>query len=129
MDFPQAIQTCFKKYATASGRATRSEYWYWHLFTFLGGMVTTVLDVAILSTKLDDPEALSPINIIFSLLTFIPSIAVGIRRLHDTNRSGWWLLIAFTIIGLIPLIYWLCQKGTEGENRYDVIQSGESQGS
>ena len=55
---------------------------------------------------------------IFSLLTFIPSIAVATRRLHDVNRSGWWLLLSFTVIGLIPLFIWAVSKGTEGKNRF-----------
>jgi len=49
---------------------------------------------------------------------FLPSLAVAVRRLHDTNRSGWWYLIAFTIIGIIPLIIWFATRGTIGDNQY-----------
>jgi uncharacterized membrane protein YhaH (DUF805 family) len=60
-----------------------------------------------------------PLNSIFSLLTFLPGLCLAIRRLHDVNRSGWWLLIGFTIVGLFfPLLYWNCSKGTTGENRF-----------
>ena len=59
-----------------------------------------------------------PINAVAQLGFFIPSLAVGARRLHDTNRSGWWQLIAFTIIGLIPLIIWLASVGEKKKNKY-----------
>ncbi|MEM6851324.1 MAG: DUF805 domain-containing protein, partial [Pseudomonadota bacterium] len=61
---------------------------------------------------------------LFSLATLIPGIGLGVRRLHDIGRSGWWTLIAFTVIGLIPLIYWACQPGERSENRFgpDVEQ-------
>jgi uncharacterized membrane protein YhaH (DUF805 family) len=52
------------------------------------------------------------------LATIIPGIAVTVRRLHDINKSGWWILIAFTVVGIIPLIYWYCQPGTPGKNQY-----------
>ena len=55
---------------------------------------------------------------LYYLIIFIPQITVSVRRLHDVDRSGWWVLIPFTIIGLIPFLYWVCQKGDEGENRF-----------
>ena len=59
-----------------------------------------------------------PINTITTLITLLPAIMVLIRRLHDVNRSGWWILIAFTCIGIIPLLYWSIIKGTDGSNDY-----------
>ena len=59
-----------------------------------------------------------PLSIILSIVTFMPSIAVSIRRLHDLNKSGWWLLLALTIIGIIPLFIWIVSKGTQGKNRF-----------
>jgi uncharacterized membrane protein YhaH (DUF805 family) len=59
------------------------------------------------------------ISLIFQLAVLIPSITVATRRLHDTNRSGWWQLIVLTIIGIIPLLFWLCKKGTEDKNKFD----------
>jgi uncharacterized membrane protein YhaH (DUF805 family) len=56
--------------------------------------------------------------VIFSLFLTIASLALVVRRLHDTNKSGWWYLIIFTIIGVLPLLYWYCKKGDEGENRF-----------
>ena len=114
MDFGQAIATGFKKYVTFSGRASRSEYWFWVLFTLIGGIVTATLDYAMFS----DNDFANPLNSIFGLICFLPGLAVCIRRRHDIGRTGWWWLIAFTIIGLIVLIVWACQKSDTGPNAY-----------
>jgi uncharacterized membrane protein YhaH (DUF805 family) len=113
MDFSQAIKSGFRNYATFSGRATRSEYWFWVLFTLLVGGAAAVLDSAIFASS-----DVSPLNSLFSILTFLPSLAVSIRRLHDIERTGWWWLLGFTIIGIFVLIYWFCKMGTRGPNRY-----------
>ena len=55
---------------------------------------------------------------IFVLAVLVPNITVTVRRLHDVDRSGWWMLIPMTIIGIIPYLYWVCKKGDEGENRF-----------
>jgi uncharacterized membrane protein YhaH (DUF805 family) len=113
MNFQQAIVSGFQNYISIGGRATRSEYWYWVLFCILGGIVTGILDYAMFDT-----DTVSPLNSIFSLLTFLPGLAVSVRRLHDIDRTGWWVLIAFTIIGIIVLIVWACQKSDPGPNRF-----------
>jgi uncharacterized membrane protein YhaH (DUF805 family) len=120
MDFGPAIATGFKKYATFAGRASRSEYWYWVLFTFIGGIVTATLDYAIFS----DNDFASPLNVVFNLICILPSLAVGVRRLHDIGRTGWWVLIVFTIIGVIVLIVWACQKSDTGPNAYGPEPAG-----
>ena len=86
MDFQTSVKTCFKKYADFSGRALRSELWWFVLFGFLGGIITTIIDIMILGYSV---ESYGPLNLIFSVAIFIPSIAVTARRLHDINRSGW----------------------------------------
>ena len=111
MDFATSIKTCFSKYAVFSGRASRSEYWWFALFGFIGGIVTLVIDVMILGYS---SESYGPTNIIFTIVTFLPYLAVGARRLHDINKSGWWQLITLTIIGIILLIIWFA---TVGENK------------
>jgi uncharacterized membrane protein YhaH (DUF805 family) len=112
MNFPQAIATGFRKYATFSGRAPASEYWYWNLFLWLGSVAAGILDAVLFPT-------FSLIGPLFSLALLVPNFAVAVRRLHDVDRSGWWLLISFTIIGLIyPLLVWNCTKGTRGSNRF-----------
>ena len=102
MDIQSSIKTCFNKYATFSGRASRSEYWFFILFGVLGGIVTLIIDVMILDYSIESEY--TPINLIFSLILIIPSIAVACRRLHDVNKSGWWQLIWLTIIGGILLL-------------------------
>ena len=123
MTFMDAIKTCFSKYVTFTGRASRPEYWYWCLFSLLGIICTFVIDGLILN----DLEN-TPVNLLFSIITFLPGLAVSVRRLHDVDRSGWWVLLFFTIIGLILLIYWAVRKSDDGENRFGAleIQHGNS---
>jgi len=90
MDIQTSIKTCFSKYAVFSGRASRSEFWFFYLFILLASIATVIIDVIILGYSLD---TYTPINSIFVLITLIPSYAVGCRRLHDVNRSGRWLLM------------------------------------
>jgi uncharacterized membrane protein YhaH (DUF805 family) len=114
MNFATAIKTCFANYATFGGRALRSEYWYFVLFILLGGFVTAMLDMAMFPTI-----KWSPLNSIFSLVTFLPSIAVAARRLHDIDKSGWWqLIMVIPLIGWIIFIIWMCKVGTPGANRF-----------
>lgn len=99
MSFGDAIRTCLRKYATFSGRASRSEYWYFVLFIVLGGIVLGFVDRALFgTTTLPTPggqmveETNSVLGGLFSLATLIPAIAAGWRRMHDTGRSGLFLL-------------------------------------
>ncbi len=114
MDFQTAIRTVLKdKYATFSGRAARSEYWWFALFSVIASSILTVIDTAIFGS---DFGVLGPI---FSLAVLVPSIAVGVRRLHDLGRSGWWLLIILIpLIGFLILLYFFVQKGTDGPNEH-----------
>ena len=92
-----------KRYAQFSGRSRRMEYWMWILFTILAGIVLGIVD-AVLGLSGDGSGSGNPLRNgllgnIFSLATFLPSLAVAVRRLHDTNRSGWWILLP-----VVPLI-------------------------
>jgi len=114
MDFGQAIKTCLNKYATFSGRAQRSEYWYFFLFMLLADMIAGFLDSAIFG---DVPV----LYLIATLGLLVPGIAVGVRRLHDTDKSGWWLLIGLIpVVGVIVLIVFFCQPGSAGPNRFGL---------
>ena len=114
MEFNEAYKTCLiKKYATFSGRAPRSEYWYFFLFLVLLAIVTSIIDAAIFPGN-----ELMPTYSIFSLLTIIPSISAAARRLHDVDRSGWWQLLYFTIIGSLLVLYWLIKKSDSGNNKH-----------
>ncbi|MCC7305624.1 MAG: DUF805 domain-containing protein [Alphaproteobacteria bacterium] len=110
MNFGEAIASCFNQYATFKGRAPRSEYWYWALFMVLLGIVAGVTDVMVFGVT--DIRENGPAETVLNLLTILPSIAVSVRRLHDIDRSGWWML---TII--LPII-WALRKGDEGINRF-----------
>lgn len=115
MEFGEAITTCLRKYATFSGRASRSEFWYFQLFATVTNLVVTILDRAIFSSS----DAFNgPLSWIVTIVFFVPSIAVASRRLHDNDKTGWLQLIGLTIIGLIPLIVWWATRGTRGANRY-----------
>lgn len=116
MDFVSAISTCMvKKYADFSGRASRSEFWFFTLFLFLAGFVSAIIDMMILNFHPDD---IGPINLIVTVITLIPTIAVAARRLHDVNQSGWWQLIILTVIGIPVYLYWVISRGTNGNNDY-----------
>jgi uncharacterized membrane protein YhaH (DUF805 family) len=109
MQFGEAIKSGFNNYVTFSGRAARSEFWYWTLFSFLVNVAAAIIDSGL---------GLGFIGTLISLALLLPGIAVSARRLHDLDRTGWWLLIAFTGIGIILLIIWDCIKGTVGPNRF-----------
>lgn len=121
MDFWQAIVSGFKNYVGFGGRACRSEYWYWVLAMIILSIITGIIDYA----AFGDSEY-GPVNSIFSLATFLPSLAMSFRRLHDIDRTAWWWLIAFTVIGIFVLIYWACVKGTAGPNRFGPDPLGGS---
>ncbi len=101
-----------KNYAVFSGRARRKEYWMFMLFNIIVTCIIAVIDSAMGTVIL---------GAIYALAVFIPSIGVSIRRLHDTNRSGWWLLIAFLpLIGSLVLLVFFVLEGTAGENSHGV---------
>jgi uncharacterized membrane protein YhaH (DUF805 family) len=110
MGFVDAIKSGFGKYVTFSGRAARSEFWYWALFSILANLVAGILDGIL--------GGIGLIGLIVSLALLLPGIAVSVRRLHDLDRTGWWLLIAFTGVGIILLLVWDCMKGTTGPNSH-----------
>jgi len=115
MNIQIAVKTCFSKYATFSGRASRSEYWFFYLFTIIASIVTWVIDTMLLGYSAEDTGAIS---LIFQIIIILPSIAVGARRLHDIGKSGWWQLLILTIIGIILLIVWFATIGSSKKNNY-----------
>ena len=105
MNFQTSVKTCLTKYVEFTGRASRSEYWWFVLFSILlqivGGMINQNLGTVV------------------ALALLLPSLAVLVRRLHDTDRSGWWaLLLLLPIIGPIVLIIFAVLEGTPGPNRF-----------
>lgn len=104
-------------YANFDGRARRSEYWYYTLANVIIGLVLGLIDR---SAGLED----FGIGSIYSLVVLIPGIAVAVRRLHDVNKSGWWLLIALTGIGIFYLLYLYVLEGDQSENPYGPDPKG-----
>ena len=119
MDFQQAIKTCFSKYVTFSGRASRSEFWWFMLFIFAGNFILGFVDLSLFG-RTAEGDTISILGALFSLAVFLPSIAVGVRRLHDVDKSGWWyLLILIPLIGwLILIVFFFIHQGTAGSNRF-----------
>jgi len=104
MTFPESIKTVIAKYATFDGRASKSEFWWWVLFVFLVSLATSMVS--------------NVLSGLFSLAVLLPNLAVGARRLHDTDRSGWLQLLGLIpLIGLIVLIYF-CVQDPKEPNRY-----------
>ena len=105
-----------KKYAVFSGRARRKEYWYFVLFNIIIGLVLGFIE-GNLGLFSDSPESI--LSSLYSLAVLLPWIGVNVRRLHDTGRSGWWLLIGFVpIVGAIVLLVFMVQDSAADENQY-----------
>jgi uncharacterized membrane protein YhaH (DUF805 family) len=110
-DIQKAVKTCFKKYVDFSGRAARPEFWWFMLFQ----IVVSVL-LGIVSQSLQG---------LGNLVMLLPGLAVGARRLHDIDKSAWWMLLwLIPILGWIVLIYWAAQPGDAGANKYGEPPAG-----
>jgi uncharacterized membrane protein YhaH (DUF805 family) len=109
MSFGEAIASGFAHYVNFQGRAPRSEFWYWFLFVLILSIIGNIVDAII---------GMPAVGVIISLGLLLPGISMGIRRLHDLDRTGWWYLLVLTGIGAILLIIWACMKGTSGPNRF-----------
>ncbi len=108
MTFVESLSTCLKKYFVFEGRASRSEYWWFQLIVSPSYLISTILENEIAYFFLG-----------ITLFTLIPAISAGVRRLHDTNRSGFFLLISFIpFIGGLVLLLFLIPGGTKGKNRF-----------
>ncbi|MCK0196708.1 DUF805 domain-containing protein [Ancylobacter sp. 6x-1] len=122
MGFTQAISSVLGQYVSITGRAPRSEYWWWVLFTVLLNAVASIVDTALFGPytllAYGDAHIFTPIQSLLGLFLLMPSITVAIRRFHDLDRTGWWLLLTFTGIGAIIVTVWFMFRGTEGTNSY-----------
>ena len=108
---------CLQHYADFTGRARRSEYWYFVLFNFIVSILIG-LSLGVIAGLLNVP-ALVYLVYLWSLAVFIPSLAVSVRRLHDIGRSGWWLFLSLIpLVGAIILIIWYCTDSQPGANQY-----------
>ena len=126
------ITKCFKNYGVFNGRAGRNECTYFFLFVTFVQVLFLSIDLWInwelpniygLLFSIDWVDGIPwyPLFEISRLLTALPAFAVGVRRLHDLNKSGWWILLIFTGIGIIPIVYWCCfLNGDEDDNQYGL---------
>lgn len=143
MGFCDAVSTCFSKYVDFSGRAPRSEYWWWVLFVIIARVVLGLVDAVVFGFDTENIEVFGPI---FQLATVLPYLAVTARRLHDVERSGWWqaapygTAIVAVVLALPPFIFsvaiagavmmgiillvWLIEEGTVGPNRFGPAPLG-----
>jgi len=112
MSFTEAVRSVLRKYVQFSGRARRSEYWWWFLVYGVVYLVALVLDANA------NAGTTAQLAAVVLLSLFLPTLAVSVRRLHDTGRSGWWMLMTFIpVVGTILLIVWLASDSDE-TNRY-----------
>ena len=123
------LDTVKSRYAKFDGRATRSEYWYFALFTFLITFMLALVDAFVINPMLGmTPEQAAEggiLQMVISLALLIPSIAVAIRRLHDIGKSGWWLLLSLIpILGWLVLLYFYVTDSQSGDNEYGANLKG-----
>ncbi len=128
MTLSEAVKSCLGKYTTWQGRASRSEYWFFYLFNVLL-VIAAILVIGIVGAITHAGILTGLLYLVFvvaSLGLILPGIAVTIRRLHDTDHSGWWVWIALVpLLGVILLIVWYCTQGTSGPNKFgdDPLQT------
>ena len=113
--FVESLSLFFKNYLNFSGRSGPSAYWWYLLWSLIFTILFALIDSLALNISAEDLFSLSSA---FALITLIPSISLSFRRLHDIDKSGWWLLISLTIIGIPVLIYWAIKAGDRQENSY-----------
>ena len=118
MGFIQAIKVCLSKYVVFSGRATRSEYWWFVLFVVLANVVLAFLDAAIFGPNPETGESSNVLNSVFQLAVLLPMLAAGWRRLHDTGRPGWYLLLPMAL-GVATMVMLL-----SGVAVFSVLEGG-----
>ena len=127
MNFSDSIKSGLAQYASFRGRASRSEFWFFTLFTMLCYIVASIIDNALGTTfKIPDPVSggmrslgYGYAYLLVGLGLFLPGLSVMVRRLHDKDRSGWWYWIVLVpLIGAILILVWFCTRGTEGANRF-----------
>ena len=110
MDFSKAVSSGLRKYVDFNGRARRTEYWFWTLFLVVSFIAASIVD-RVIGVPIFYP--------LFVLSTILPSLAMAARRLHDIDRSGWWILLSFIpIVGSIILFIWALMESSPGENRF-----------
>ena len=134
MGFVEASKSYLVKWLNFEERTSRSEYWWGYLFSvifsfsigFIISFVAAVIGFDDGSTSMGQLQlpVMGLLQLPLTLFLVIAGLSLSVRRLHDIDRTGWWFLIIFTIIGIFVLIYWACKKGDEGENRFGADPLG-----
>lgn len=123
VSFTQSISLFYNNFANFSGRSSRSAYWWWILASSI--IAFSIGYCEAFTGAYDYDNEFGVISSLFYLINIVPGIALVTRRLHDVGKSGWWYLILFTVIGIIPFLYWVCKKGDTGPNKYgEDIEAG-----
>jgi len=118
VEFGTAIKLGFQRYIDFTGRSARAEFWWWLLFLVVANIVLSFADEMTSHNPTFGPIG-GELRGLFILATFIPSLAVLVRRLHDINRTGWWLLLGLVVvIGWVVLLVWTNERGNNGANKY-----------
>jgi len=124
MGFAEAIKSFWSNYATFKGRARRSEYWFIQLFLIITNVAVGAIDLALMNGDVDRFIANGGggiVGLVWILVTIVPALAVLVRRLHDTGKSGWWVLMGFVpFAGAIVLFVFTVLDSTPAENKYDL---------
>lgn len=122
MGFATAVKSFWSNYTNFSGRARRSEYWFIQLFLVLTNLAVAAIDLALMDGDFERFIANGGggiVGLIWILATIVPAVAVLVRRLHDTSRSGWWaLMVLLPVAGAIILLVFTLQDSASGENKY-----------
>ena len=122
MGFGEAVKSFWSNYSTFKGRSRRSEYWWIQLFLVLTNLVVAAIDLALMNGDVDRFIANGGggiVGLVWILVTIVPALAVLVRRLHDTGKSGWWVLIGFVpFVGTIVLFVFSVLDSDAGDNKY-----------
>ncbi len=129
MNFVEAVKSAYANYANFSGRAQRSAYWWWALFNFAVGIIIALAEGGGSFRGGNGSVEFAVVGGVFSwiwiLLNLLPGLGLAVRRLHDLDKSGWWLLIGMIpLVGAIILLVWFCSRGTGGSNRFGADPLG-----
>ena len=122
MDFQTALRTFWKRYRDFRGRSRRSEYWFIQLFLVVTNIAVAIIDLALMGWDVDRFVANGGggiVGLVWILVTIVPALAVLVRRLHDTGKSGWWALVGLLpLVGAIVLLVFTVTDSSPGENKF-----------
>ena len=129
MRFGEAVKSFWSNYATFKGRSRRSEYWWIQLFLVITNLAVAAIDLVLMNGDIDRFVANGGggiVGLVWILVTIVPALAVLVRRLHDTGKSGWWALIGFVpLVGGIVLLVFTVLDSDAGENKFGMSPKGE----